>query len=55
MPGGGGLCLHTIVTDPENANRMGIAISTAGFYRTDDGGKSWQPRNKGVRAVFLPD
>jgi hypothetical protein len=55
MPGGGGLCLHTIVLDPTNAERMAIAISTAGFYRTDDGGRSWQPRNAGVRAVFLPD
>ena len=55
MPGGGGLCLHTIVLDPTNPDRMGIAISTAGFYRTDDGGKTWRPRNSGVRAVFLPD
>ncbi|HKP14808.1 MAG TPA: exo-alpha-sialidase [Gemmatimonadaceae bacterium] len=55
MPGGGGLCLHTIVLDPTNPDRMGIAISTAGFYRTDDGGKSWRARNSGVRAVFLPD
>jgi hypothetical protein len=55
MPGGGGLCLHTIVLDPANRDRMGIAISTAGFYRTDDGGATWRARNKGVRAVFLPD
>ena len=55
MPGGGGLCLHTIVTDPKDKKRMAIAISTAGFYRTDDGGKSWRPRNNGVRAVFLPN
>ena len=55
MPGGGGLCLHTIVLDPTNRDRMAIAISTAGFYRTDDGGATWRPRNSGVRAVFLPD
>jgi len=55
MPGGGGLCLHTIVSDPKDRKRMAIAISTAGFYRTDDGGKSWQARNNGVRAVFLPN
>ena len=55
MPGGGGLCLHTIVLDPTNRQRMGVAISTAGFYRTEDGGKSWRPRNAGVRAVFLPN
>jgi photosystem II stability/assembly factor-like uncharacterized protein len=55
MPGGGGLCLHTILVDPRNRQRMGVAISTAGFYRTDDGGATWQARNSGVRAVFLPD
>ncbi len=55
QPGGGGLCLHTIVIDPENSDRMGIAISAAGFYRTDDGGQSWRARNVGVRAQFLPN
>ncbi|HVQ40240.1 MAG TPA: hypothetical protein VMS31_22050 [Pyrinomonadaceae bacterium] len=54
MPGGGGLCLHTILPDPSNARRMHIAISTGGVYRTDDGGENWQPRNNGVRAQFLP-
>ena len=54
-PGGGGLCLHTIVPDARNRQRMGIAISTGGFYRTDDGGRSWRARNDGVRAVFLPN
>ena len=55
MPGGGGLCLHTIVLDPHDARRMAVAISTAGFYRSDDGGTTWHPRNTGVRAVFLPN
>jgi hypothetical protein len=55
QPGGGGLCLHTIVVDPENSNRMAIAVSSGGFYRTDDGGKNWRARNVGVRAQFLPD
>lgn len=55
MPGGGGLCLHTILTDPKDAQRLLVAISTAGVYRSDDGGRSWHPRNKGVRAEFLPD
>jgi len=55
QPGGGGLCLHTILPDPSNHERMLVAISTAGNYRTDDGGKSWRPRNDGVRAVFLPN
>ena len=54
-PGGGGLCLHTIVLDPAEPRRMGVAISTGGFYRTDDGGASWAARNHGVRAEFLPD
>lgn len=54
-PGAGGLCLHTIIPDPSNRQRMLIAISAAGVYRTDDGGKSWRARNKGVRAEFLPN
>ncbi|HEX4605667.1 MAG TPA: exo-alpha-sialidase [Candidatus Angelobacter sp.] len=55
VPGGGGMCLHTIVPDPTDPKRMTIAISTAGTYRTDDGGATWQARNQGVRAEFLPD
>jgi photosystem II stability/assembly factor-like uncharacterized protein len=54
MPGGGGLCLHTILPDPSNRKRLFVAISTGGVYRTDDGGTTWQPRNVGVRAQFLP-
>jgi photosystem II stability/assembly factor-like uncharacterized protein len=54
MPGGGGLCLHTILPDPTNDQRLFIAISTGGVYRTDDGGQNWEPRNKGIRAKFLP-
>ncbi len=54
QPGGGGLCLHTIVLDPANPRRMAIAMSTGGVYRSDDGGKSWRARNVGVRAQFLP-
>lgn len=55
QPGGGGLCLHTIVLDPAEPRRMAIAISTGGVYRTDDGGATWRARNHGVRAEFLPD
>jgi photosystem II stability/assembly factor-like uncharacterized protein len=55
VPGGGGMCLHTILPDPADPKRMMIAISTAGTYRTDDGGATWQARNQGVRAEFLPD
>jgi photosystem II stability/assembly factor-like uncharacterized protein len=54
QPGGGGLCLHTIVLDPTNTRRMLIAMSTGGVYRTDDGGKTWRARNAGVRAQFMP-
>jgi len=54
QPGGGGLCLHTIVLDPSNS-RMFIAISAAGVFRSDDGGRSWQPRNQGLGSNFLPD
>jgi photosystem II stability/assembly factor-like uncharacterized protein len=55
QPGGGGLCLHTIVLDPKNTKRMLVAMSTGGVYRTDDGGKSWRARNVGVRAEFNPN
>ncbi len=55
MPGNGGLALHTIVLDPVNKQRMYVAISAGGVYRTDDGGRTWTPQNKGVRALFLPD
>ena len=55
QPGGGGLCLHTIVADPTNRQRMVVAMSTGGVYRTDDGGTSWRARNQGVRAQFMPD
>ncbi|HUP64613.1 MAG TPA: exo-alpha-sialidase [Thermoanaerobaculia bacterium] len=54
MPGGGGLCLHTILLDPEQPGRIRIAVSTAGMYVTEDG-KSWRPSNQGVRAEFLPE
>jgi photosystem II stability/assembly factor-like uncharacterized protein len=55
QPGGGGLCLHTIVPDPADRQRISVAISTGGVYRSDDGGSTWQAKNRGVRADFLPD
>jgi hypothetical protein len=55
QPGAGGMGLHTIILDPSDANRMYIAISAAGAFRTDDGGKTWKPINKGLRSQFLPD
>jgi hypothetical protein len=54
-PGGGGMCLHTIAPHPSDKNRMTIAMSTGGVYRTSDGGVTWQARNQGVRAQYLPD
>jgi photosystem II stability/assembly factor-like uncharacterized protein len=55
QPGAGGMMVHTIVQDPTNEKRMFVAISAAGVFRSEDGGKSWQPKNDGVRADFLPD
>jgi hypothetical protein len=54
QPGGGGLCLHTIVPSLGKPKQMLVAMSTGGVYRSDDGGRSWKPRN-GNRAQFLPD
>jgi len=54
-PGAGGLCLHTILIDPTNNDRMYIAISAAGVFRSDDAGKSWKPANKGLRSNTMPD
>ena len=50
------MCLHTIVLDPTNSERMFVAISAAGAFRTDDGGKTWRPINQGLKSQFeLPD
>jgi hypothetical protein len=56
QPGAGGMAVHTIVLDPTNPQRIYIAISAAGAFRTDDGGKSWRPINKGLQSPYvLPD
>jgi hypothetical protein len=55
MPGGGGLILHTIIPDPTAAGRVYACVSAGGAYRSEDGGVSWQPINRGIRADFLPD
>jgi hypothetical protein len=55
QPGAGGLCLHTVILDPGNPNRMFIAISAAGAFRTDDGGASWRAINRGLRSEGIPD
>jgi photosystem II stability/assembly factor-like uncharacterized protein len=55
QPGAGGMCLHTILLDPSDPQRMFIAISAAGAFRTDDGGATWQPINQGLRSQGIPD
>jgi photosystem II stability/assembly factor-like uncharacterized protein len=55
QPGAGGMCLHTILLDPSNPQRMYIAISAAGAFRTDDGGKTWRPINRGLHSQYIPD
>ncbi len=56
QPGAGGMCLHTILLDPNDSMRIYIAISAAGAFRTDDGGLSWKPINSGLLSPFeLPD
>ncbi len=55
QPGAGGMCLHTIILDPSNSQRMWIAISAAGAFRTDDGGATWKPINKGLHSLYIPE
>jgi photosystem II stability/assembly factor-like uncharacterized protein len=54
-PGAGGLCLHTVLLDPSDPNRIFIAISSAGVFRTDDAGQTWRPINRGLRSQYIPD
>jgi photosystem II stability/assembly factor-like uncharacterized protein len=55
QPGAGGMCLHTIILDPRDPKRIYIAISAAGAFRTDDGGKTWRPINKGLYSQYIPN
>jgi photosystem II stability/assembly factor-like uncharacterized protein len=55
QPGAGGMCLHTILLDPSDPGRIYIAISAAGCFRTDDGGQSWRPINRGLRSEYIPE
>ncbi len=56
QPGAGGMCLHTIILDPSNPQRIYVAISAAGAFRTDDGGQTWHPINQGLKSPYeLPD
>lgn len=54
-PGGGGACLHTVLSHPTDPQRVLVAMSTAGVYRTADGGATWEPANRGIQAVWLPE
>jgi photosystem II stability/assembly factor-like uncharacterized protein len=55
QPGAGGLCLHTIIVSAAGSKRIVIAISAAGAFRSDDGGETWKPINKGLRSQYIPD
>jgi len=55
QPGAGGMCLHTVLLDPKTAGRIYVAISACGAFRTDDGGKTWKPINKGLHSQYIPD
>jgi photosystem II stability/assembly factor-like uncharacterized protein len=55
QPGAGGMCLHTIILDPSNPNRIFIAISAAGAFRTDDGGDTWKAINRGLYSKYIPN
>jgi photosystem II stability/assembly factor-like uncharacterized protein len=54
-PGAGGMCLHTILLDPVDPERIFIAISSAGTFRSDDAGKTWRPINRGLKSQYIPD
>ena len=55
QPGAGGMCLHTILLDREHPQRMFVAISAAGVFRSDDAGETWRPMNRGLRSEQIPD
>lgn len=55
QPGAGGMCLHTILLDPVDKRRIYTAISAAGAFRSDDGGGTWRPINRGLRSQYIPD
>jgi hypothetical protein len=55
QPGAGGMCLHSIILDPENRERIFVAISAAGAFRSDDGGATWKPINQGLHSQYIPN
>ncbi len=54
-PGGGGACLHTIVPHPSDPDRLLVALSAGGVYRTSDGGETWAPANRGIQSYWMPE
>jgi photosystem II stability/assembly factor-like uncharacterized protein len=55
QPGGGGLCLHSIVTWPGDPDRLALGISAAGIFVTEDGGQTWEHGNEGLVARYVPE
>jgi photosystem II stability/assembly factor-like uncharacterized protein len=55
QPGAGGMCVHTILVDPADADRIHVAISAAGVFRSEDGGVTWNPTNRGLHSEGIPD
>ena len=55
QPGAGGMCLHSIIVSPDDPRRIFIAISAAGAFRSDDGGQTWKPINRGLHSEGIPD
>jgi photosystem II stability/assembly factor-like uncharacterized protein len=54
QPGAGGMCLHSIILDP-SSDRIYIAISAAGAFRSDDAGRTWKPINRGLFSKYIPN
>jgi len=55
QPGAGGMCVHTILVDPADSDRLHVAISSAGVFRSEDGGVTWEPANRGLHSEGIPD
>jgi len=55
QPGAGGMCVHTILIDPSDPDRLHVAISAAGVFRSDDAGQTWRPANRGLSSEGIPD
>lgn len=49
------MCLHTVLLDPADPQRIFVAISAVGAFRSDDSGQTWQPINQGLHSPFLPN